>query len=33
MGDNDVMPPQAGHGVQHQYPDLAVKYTTIENSM
>ena len=32
MGDNDVIP-QAGHGVQHQYPDLAVKYTTIENSM
>ena len=32
IGDIDVMPPQAGHGVQNQYPDLAVKYTTVENS-
>jgi hypothetical protein len=32
IGDNDVMPPQARHGVQHQYPDLAVNYTTVENS-
>lgn len=33
MDDNDVMSPQAGHEVQHQYAELAVKYTTIENSM
>ena len=26
IGCNDVMPPQTGHGVQHQYPALAVKY-------
>jgi len=32
IGDNDVMPPQAGHGVQHDYPNLAVNYTTVENS-
>ena len=32
IGDNDVMPPQARHGVQLQFPDLAVNYTTVENS-
>ena len=32
IGDNDVMPPQAGRGVQHDYPDLAVSYTTVENT-
>ena len=30
IGDNDVMPPQAGHGVQHRYPDLAVKYPLLK---
>ena len=29
-----IVMPQAGHGVHHQYPDLAAKYITsfVENS-
>jgi len=33
MDDNDVMSPQADNEVHHQSAELAVKYTTIENSM